>query len=132
MRFLAIARRIHVFPARDQQTVQAVEHPVYDSLRNRLWRQEHGDATHAGDCLQIHFWQEGRLNVPHSGLRLLEVGGQPDDRWSIQPLLDTLTVGPYGPDFPRCFRIAQNRATHSRSRSRAAPLICTSMCALLR
>ena len=78
-----IARARQILAARDDDAVESREHRADDLVVDRLWRQQHGDAARAVDGLEVHLRQERGLHIPDAGLRLLEVGGQADERQSV-------------------------------------------------
>ena len=71
---LAVAGRVHVPSAGDDQSVQPVEHPLGGI--GGLRRQQHRGAAGEVDALHVDGRQKACVHIPDPGLRLLQIGGQ--------------------------------------------------------
>ena len=81
---LPVGRGIDIAAAGDDQAVEAVQHPLGDVGVHRLRRQQHRDAAGQGDPFEVDGGQKAGAHIPHTGLRLLQIGGQPDDRSGLR------------------------------------------------
>ena len=64
MRDLPVARRIDIFAAADDESVESVEHSARDCGIDSLGRQQHGDAAGAIDRIEVHLREEGSRHIP--------------------------------------------------------------------
>ena len=71
---LAVADWIDVPSTGDDQTLQSIEDPCGDFGTDGLGRQQDRDAACGGDRVEIVLLQENRRQIPHAGLRLLQIG----------------------------------------------------------
>ena len=71
---------LHVESAREDEPVESVQHGRGRGIRSRLRREQHRDAARRGHRVEVLLRQERGAHVPHALLRLLEVGGEADDR----------------------------------------------------
>ena len=90
------------------------EHGVGRLVVDRLRRQEHGDAARLRHRIQVDLGQEGGVDVPHPGLRALQVGGEADE-WFAQrngatALVPWSGLAPQGRRRVRRLRTVQNPA----------------------
>ena len=77
---MVVGAGIDIAPAGDDQPVDAVEYARGDIRVDGLRRQQCGDPTGPHHALQIGIGQKAGVDVPHSGLCLLQIGGQADHR----------------------------------------------------
>ena len=80
MRLIVVGGGIDVTAAGEDQPVETVKHPRGDLGVDGLRWEQGGDPAGPGDRIQVGLVQKSGWNIPRSGLRLLQIGGQPNDR----------------------------------------------------
>ena len=80
MRLLAVASRINVGAACNDEPVEGGEDPLRRLRIDYLRREHHDSAARVGHRTNVDLWQKRCPHIPDAGLRLLEIARDADDR----------------------------------------------------